>query len=140
MSDLKTTPNKASTAAFLKTVEDDQKRKDCKELLAMMKEITSEKPVMWGQSIVGFGSYHYKYATGREGDWFTTGFSPRKQNLTIYIMIGFDKYPAIMKKLGKYKAGKSCLYVKKLDDIDRGLLRKLIAQSVKDLKKCYPSE
>ena len=137
MAELKTRQNNASPAAFIKGVEDEQKRKDCRELLALMKEVTGKPPKMWGDSMVGFGSYHYKYASGHEGDWFVTGFSPRKQNLTIYIMLGFDRYEPLMKKLGKYKLGKSCLYVKKLDDIDRGLLRELVAQSLKDMEKIY---
>jgi hypothetical protein len=86
---------------------------------------------MWGSSIIGFGSYHYKYESGREGDWFLTGFSPRKQNLTLYIMAGFAQYDELMKKLGKYKTGKSCLYVKSLADIDLATLKTLIQQSVK---------
>lgn len=92
---------------------------------------------MWGTSIVGFGNYHYKYASGREGDYFVTGFLPRKQNITIYIMPGFTRYEAMMSKIGKYKTGKSCLYIKKLDDIDRDLLRELISQSVKDMAEIY---
>ena len=87
-------------------------------MLEMMQELTGEKPEMWGPSIVGFGSYHYKYASGREGDWFLTGFSPRKQSLTLYIMSGFSRYEELMEKLGKYKTGKSCLYIKKLEDVD----------------------
>lgn len=137
MSKLKTTVNKASVAAFLQSVDDEQKRKDCREVMALMKEVTGKRALMWGSSIVGFGSYHYHYQTGREGDWPVTGFSPRKQNLTIYIMPGFSRYSSLLKKLGKYKTGKSCLYVKKLDDIDRKLLRQLIVRSVADMKKMY---
>ena len=90
---------------------------------------------MWGDSIIGFGSYRYKYASGREGEWCLTAFSPRKQNLTIYIMTGFDKYDGLMKKLGKHKTGKSCLYIKKLDDIDTEVLKELITQSVEAMKR-----
>ena len=97
----------------------------------MMREITGERPKMWGSSIVGFGSYHFKYASGREGDWPVTGFSPRKQALTLYIMTGFEKHGALMKKLGKYKTGKSCLYIKKLEDVDQVTLRKLIVRAAK---------
>ena len=101
----------------------------------MMADITGEKPVMWGPSVVGFGSYHYKYASGREGDWMITGFSPRKQALTLYIMPGFDRYDDLMVKLGKYKTGKSCLYINKLEDVDKNILHELIAHSVKYMNK-----
>ncbi len=137
MAELKTKPTKASVSQFLKGVEDDQKRRDAREILALMKEITGKRPKLWGTSIVGFGTYHYKYQSGREGDWPVTGFSPRKQNLAIYIMPGFSRYPSLMKKLGKYKTGKSCLYLKKLEDVDLKVLRQLVSQSVKDMKKMY---
>ena len=130
MAELKTKKNNASVSAFLATVEDDQKRRDCKAVVKIMKEVTGARPKMWGASIVGFGSYHYKYASGREGDWMLTGFSPRKQNLTLYIMDGFKGRAALMKKLGKHKTGKSCLYVKKLEDIEMDVLRELITRSV----------
>ena len=100
-----------------------------------MQEVTQEEPMMWGDSIVGFGSYHYKYTSGREADWFQIGFSPRKQNLTIYIMDGFEKYENLLKKLGKHKLGKSCLYINKLEDISILVLKKLISESVKHVKK-----
>lgn len=103
----------------------------------MMRRATGKRAKMWGSSIVGYGAYHYKYASGREGDWAITGFSPRKQNLVVYIMPGFDKFPALMKKLGKYKTGKSCLYLNKLDDVDQNVLEKLIAESVKVMRKRY---
>lgn len=137
MAELKTKPTEEDPSKFLKGIEDDQKRTDCLELLALMEAITGKKPKMWGTSIIGFGNYHYKYASGREGDYFVTGFSPRKQNLTIYIMPGFTPYEAVMSKIGKYKTGKSCLYIKKLDDIDRDLLRELISQSVRDMAEIY---
>ena len=137
MSELKTKPTKASVAAFLNSVEDDQRRRDTREVVKLMKEITGKRAKMWGSSIVGFGTYHYKYKSGREGDWPVTGLSPRKQNLAIYVMPGFSRYSALMKKLGKYKTGKSCLYLKKLDDVDRKVLRQLIARSVADMKKLY---
>ena len=130
MAELKTKRNDGSVEDFLNSVEDEAKRDDCYQVLNIMKEITGEEPKMWGGSIVGFGSYHYKYASGREGDWFVTGFSPRKQALTLYIMAGFSKYDELMSKLGKYKTGKSCLYIKKLDDIDEEVLRELITTSV----------
>ena len=111
-------------------MENEQKRKDCRELLKVMKQITKAQPKMWGPSIVGFGRYRYRYATGREGESFLAGFSPRAQSLTIYIMSGFSKHPELMKKLGTYKTGKSCLYVKRLDDVDPHVLKKLIEASV----------
>lgn len=123
--------------AFLQGVEDEQKRQDSFELLALMEEITGVAPQMWGGSIIGFGSYHYVYESGREGDWFLTGFSPRKQNLSLYIMSGFDRYEALMERLGKHKTGKSCLYVKQLTDLDRGVLRELITDSVRYLREKY---
>ncbi len=135
MADLKTKLNDASVADFLNTVEDVQKRKDCLELVELMKEITGEDPKMWGDSIVGFGTYHYKYASGREGDWMQVGFAPRKQSLTLYIMSGFSRYEALMKDLGTFKTGKSCLYVKRLSDVDRAVLRELVALSVEHVKK-----
>ncbi|MEJ2103609.1 MAG: DUF1801 domain-containing protein, partial [Ignavibacteriaceae bacterium] len=122
MADLKTKPNKASVEKFLNSVKDEKKRTDSFKILEMMKKITKEEPIMWGPSIIGFGSYHYKYASGREGDFFVTGFSPRKQNLTLYIMSGFKRSPELMKKLGKYKTGSSCLYINKLEDVDLKVL------------------
>ena len=134
MADLKTKPNKASVEKFLNSVKDEKKRTDSFKILEMMKKITKEEPIMWGPSIIGFGSYHYKYASGREGDFFVTGFSPRKQNLTLYIMSGFKRSPELMKKLGKYKSGSSCLYINKLEDVDLKVLKTLIAESVKYMK------
>ena len=99
-------------------------------MLRIMEEIVGEPPKMWGGSIIGFGSYHYKYASGREGDWMLTGFSPRKQSLTLYIMSGFSRYDELLSKLGKYKTGKSCLYIKKLEQVDAAVLKELIAASV----------
>jgi len=131
----KTQPTKASVKKFLDAVENEQKREDSYAILEMMERITGEKAVMWGDSIIGFGSYTYKYASGRTGDWPVTGFSPRKSSLTIYIMTGFKDYPKIMKNLGKHKTGSSCLYIKKLDDIDLKLLEKLIVDSVKRMRK-----
>lgn len=137
MAELKTKATKASVATFLRTVDDERKHNDAREVMALMKDVTGKRPKMWGPSIVGFGSYHYRYGSGREGDWPVTGFSPRKQYLTIYIMPGFSRYAPLMKKLGKYKTGKSCLYLKKLDDVDRKVLRRLVARSVTDMKKMY---
>ena len=134
MAELKTKPNKASIEKFLNSVKDEKKRTDSYKILGLMKKITKEEPVMWGPSVVGFGKYHYKYESGREGDFFITGFSPRKQNLTLYIMSGFKKYPELMKKLGKYKTGSSCLYINKLEDVDMKVLKELISESVKYIK------
>ena len=134
MAELKTKPNKVSVEKFLKSIKDEKKREDSFKVLELMKKITKEEPVMWGPSIVGFGKYHYKYASGREGDWFLTGFSPRKQNLTIYIMSGFKHYNELMKKLGKHKTGSSCLYINTLENIDMKVLKELITESVKYMK------
>lgn len=138
MAELKTKKTDASVDDFLAGIDDEQRRKDSEAVLALMKKITKAPPKMWGTSIVGFGSYHYRYASGQEGDWPLVGFSPRKQNLTVYIMAGFDDYPELMAQLGKYKTGKSCLYLKRLSDIDTKVLEKLIAASVKDMKERYP--
>ena len=135
MAELKTKVNDASVEDFLNTVEDRQKREDCFEILKMMKQVTKEKPKMWGTSIIGFGSYHYKGASGREGDWMLTGFSPRKQNLTLYLMGGFDLHKDLLKKLGKHKTSVGCLYIKKLDDVDKKVLKALVTESVKTMKK-----
>jgi hypothetical protein len=133
MAKLKTQKTNASVTAFLKSVADDDRRKDCQTLVRIMKRAVGAEPKMWGSSIVGFGHYHYKYASGREGDWFLTGFSPRKQDLTLYIMAGFDRYDALMGKLGKHKTGKSCLYLKRLADVDVAVLEELISASVKHM-------
>lgn len=137
MAELKTKPNKQSVKAFVDAVEDLQKRKDCRSIIKLMRKLTGEKPKMWGDSIVGFGTYHYKYKSGHEGDWMLTGFSPRKQNLTIYIMSGFSNYHDLLSNLGKHKTSKSCLYVKRLGDIDTNILSELITRSVKYMKETY---
>lgn len=137
MAEPKTKLTKASVEKFLNAIKDKKRREDCFAVVELMKTITKEDPKMWGTSIVGFGTYHYVYASGREGDWPMTGFSPRKQNLTLYIMPGFEKYSELMGKLGKYKTGKSCLYINQLEDVDQGTLKKLIKLSVQDVKKHY---
>lgn len=129
MSELKTQKNDGDVEAFLHSVENKRRREDSFVILDLMREVTGEPGALWGTSIVGFGSYHYKYASGREGDWFVTGFSPRKQNMTLYIMPGFEQYNDLLSKLGKHKTGKSCLYINKLDDVDLDVLRELVAQS-----------
>lgn len=133
--ELKTKVNEASVEDFLKTVSHEQIRADCFEIAKLMQQVTKAEPKMWGSSIVGFGSYHYKGASGREGDWMLVGFSPRKQNLTLYIMAGFERYDELMKKLGKFSTGKSCLYIKKLADVDKKVLKELVSESVKFMKK-----
>jgi len=139
MSDLKTKPEKTDPREFIAKVKPESKRKDAETVMTMMERLSGEQPVMWGPSMIGFGSYHYKYDSGREGDWFLTGFSPRKSNFSLYIMAGFDKYEKLMSKLGKYKTGKSCLYVKKLDDIDLDVLEELITGSLVYMKEKYDS-
>ena len=129
MAEPKTKKNEGNVEAFLHKVENKQRRDDSFAVLDLMRETLGEEPKMWGTSIVGFGSYTYKYATGRTGDWMLTGFSPRKQALTLYIMAGFDGYPELMGRLGKYKTGKSCLYIKKLSDVDPDVLKELVKKS-----------
>ena len=137
MSGNKTIPNSASVDGFLYKISQPQKKEDAIFLLEMMKEITGEIPVMWGPSIIGFGSYHYKYASGREGDMMLTGFSPRKQNFSLYIMAGFERYETLLEKLGKHGKGKSCLYIKRLADIDIDVLKALITSSYNYFNKKY---
>lgn len=129
MSDLKTRPTDQNPEDFLEKVEHPTRKSDGFELLEMMKEITKEEPVMWGSSIIGFGSYHYKYASGREADWLKTGFSPRKRSLSVYISQGFDGYEELLMKLGKHRLGKGCLYINKLADIDEDVLKQIIMKS-----------
>jgi hypothetical protein len=135
MAELKTKRNKGDVTAFLNGVPDDGKRRDSFAILELMKKVTGEEPEMWGESIVGFGSYRYKYASGREGDWLLVGFSPRKQNLTLYIMSGFDEYDQLLEKLGKHTTGKACLYIKKMKDVDTDVLEEIIQKSVAHMTK-----
>jgi hypothetical protein len=130
MAELKTKETRASVAAFLNKISDEQRRKDCQTVLELMERATGEKPKMWGSSIVGFGRYKYRYASGHEGEWPIIGFSPRKSDLTLYIMPGFEEYESLLARLGKYKTGKSCLYLKRLDDVEIPVLKKLISKSV----------
>ena len=134
MAENKTTPTTKSVPKFLEQIEDPKKRADSKAISALMERISGSVPKMWGDSIVGFGDYRYKYASGREGDWFLVGFSPRKQNLTLYIMGYLEFYPDHLERLGKFKHGKGCLYIKKLEDIDLDVLESLIATSIERLK------
>lgn len=129
MAEIKTKVNEASVEEFLSNVENEQKRKDSFEILKIMQQVTKQEPKMWGPAIIGFGSMHYKYESGREGDMPQIGFSPRKQNLTLYIGVGDDSDNPLLKKLGKYTTGKVCLYIKKLADVDRNVLHELIADS-----------
>ena len=138
MTALKTTQNEDSVDEFLKSIEDPEKQKTSLQILDIIKEISGKEPKMWGDSIIGFGKYHYKYATGREGDWMRIAFSPRKQNFSIYIMDGFDNHSELMEKLGKYKTGRSCLYIKKLQDIDINILKELMKKSLLNMEKMYP--
>jgi hypothetical protein len=133
MAELKTKKTSASVSAFLDSVADESVRKDCRTLVQMMKKATKAQPKMWGPSIVGFGDYRYKYESGREGDWFRAGFSPRKNALTLYVMSGIPKHAELMSKLGKHKIGKGCLYIKHLSDVDMKVLEQLIERSVKSL-------
>ena len=137
MAENKTQPTKAKVADFLAGIDDSQKKKDCQIIAKIMREATGKRAVMWGDSIVGFGQYHYKYASGLEGDFMVTGYSPRKQNLVIYIMPGFKKYSALLKKLGKHKHSSSCLYIKRLSDADEKVLAQLVSRSVKDMCRMY---
>jgi hypothetical protein len=126
MAELKTKKTQTSVAEFLAGVADEQRRADAETVCALMKDVTGAEPVMWGSSIVGFGTYHYVYATRREGDWPAVGLSPRKQNLTVYISAGFDGYADLLRRLGNHSTGKSCLYVKRLSDVDMDVLRQLV--------------
>lgn len=139
MSALKTRKTGASVTAFLKSVENPDRRRDCRRIAAMMRAATGARPAMWGSSMVGYGRYHYRYASGREGDWFECGYAPRAQTIAVYIMPGFGPFEHLMKRLGKYRTGKSCLYIKRLDDVDIDVLSKLIAESVVEIRRRYPS-
>jgi len=132
MAELKTRVTKASVDQFLQGIKDEKKREDCYQILKLMKKATKSEPKMWGPGIIGFGERHYVYESGRESDWFITGFSPRAQNLTLYTTSGFNS--ELLKKLGKYKTGKGCLYINKLEDVDLKVLNELIATSVKQAK------
>ena len=137
MAELKTRENTASVTAFLNGIEDEQKRADCKAIAKMMREATGKPARMWGTAIVGYDKYDYTYASGHSGTAMLTGFSPRAQNITVYIMPGFSKVDALMKKLGKYKTGKSCLYIKRLADVDQEILSQLIKESVREMRRNY---
>lgn len=137
MAEQKTKPTEQSVESFLDTIADESVRDDCASLIKLMKKVTGAKPKMWGASIVGFGQYHYKYESGHEGDSCLTGFSPRKQNISVYVMPGFTGQTDLLNKLGKHKAGKGCLYIKRLADVDVKVLEKMIDHSVKHLRDKY---
>jgi hypothetical protein len=138
MAEIKTKQNDSCVTDFLNSVSDEKKRQDSFTILELMQEVTGAQPKMWGDSIVGFGTYHYKYASGREGDWFLVGFSPRKQNLTLYIMSGLDQSENLLQDLGKYTTGKSCQYINRVADIDLQTLQKLVERSVEHMERTNP--
>ncbi len=137
MAELKTRPGKASVSAFIDGIEDKQKRADARTVASMMRRATGSRARMWGDSIVGYGTYKYTNAKGEDQEFMVTGFSPRKQALTVYIMPGFSDFESLMKRLGKYKTGKSCLYIKRLSDVNERVLEQLIGRSVKLMRKKY---
>jgi hypothetical protein len=131
MAEIKTKPTRENASDFLSRITDDQRRTDCLVLLDMMKTATGAEPVMWGESIVGFGSYRYRYESGRQVEWFTVGFSPRKSDLTLYLMpYSFDRFQDLLSGLGKHRLGKGCLYIKRLADVNQVVLQELIEQTV----------
>ena len=140
MAENKTKATRASVTDFVNGIEPSERRADVRKVAAMMRRATGKRAKMWGSSIVGYGEYHYKYDSGREGDFMVTGYSPRKQALTVYIMPGFSHFDAEMKKLGKYKTGRSCLYIKRLSDVDEKVLERLITKSVKHMRKHYETK
>lgn len=138
MADLKTKPTEASVEDFLATVAEDR-RAECEALVALIRRATGEEPRMWGPSMVGFGSYHYRYESGREGDWFLAGFSPRKKDLTVYVMAGFTGFEELLARLGRHKTGKSCLYLRSLAEVDADVLEELVRRSAEHVARQYPA-
>ncbi|WP_291722756.1 DUF1801 domain-containing protein [Bernardetia sp.] len=139
MSENKTKPTQKSVEEFLNSIENEQRKKDAFEVLELMKSVTGLEPKMWSDSMVGFGSYHYKYESGREGDYMITGFAPRNSNLSIYIINGFEKYQDLLEKLGKHKTSVSCLYITKLEKIDKDILKEIITDSFNYMCENYPT-
>ena len=137
---MKTTPTAANVDDFIDAIDDAQKREDSRVIATMMADLTGAPAQMWGPSIIGFGTYHYRYASGREGDFLEVGFSPRKRALTLYIMAGFSQYRELLSRLGKFTLGKSCLYIKRLADVDPRVLRELVEQSVAHVREKHPSD
>jgi hypothetical protein len=141
MAELKTRPTDASVEDFIAAVDGEERRADCRTLVDLMRRVTGAEPMMWGPSIVGFGTYHYRYASGREGDWMLAGFSPRKRELTVYVMAGFSGADETLARLGKHRASSgSCLYIKRLSDIDIDVLEELVRASIDHLRSTYPTE
>lgn len=132
MSELKTKQTDASVDAYLESLSDPRQREDARAIVVLMSDVSGEPPRMWGESIVGFGTYHYRYASGREGNWMRIGFSPRKQNLTIYLSSGIEQHQDLLDQLGKHKTGKGCLYIKRLADVDQVMLRQLVERSIEE--------
>ena len=130
----KTQPTDASVDDFIESIGDEGVRTDVTDLRALMSEVTGEDPVMWGDAIVGFGRYRYRYASGREGEWFLTGFAPRAKNLTLYVMSGFEGHDDLLARLGPHSTGASCLYLTSLDRIDRPVLREIVERSVAHMR------
>lgn len=139
MGEAKTAKSDASVRKFLDGIEDTEKRADCRTIAKMMRRATGKRPMMWGASIVGYGSYNYRYASGREGTWFEVGFSPRARNISIYVMPGFSAFGELLDRLGRHTTGKSCLYVGRLADVDRQVLERLIEESVRIMRERYGS-
>lgn len=135
MSENKTKPTEVDVNEFLNQIENPGQKEDTQKIINIMKEVTGEEPKLWGDSIIGFGEYRYKYASGREGDWFLTGVSPRKKSTSLYLSYGYENHTSLMEKPGKYKTGKACLYIKKLDDVNENALKKLISRGVEEIKK-----
>lgn len=140
VAELKTQPSGLRVGDFIKEIESDQVRKDCRQIMRIMREVTAKRPVMWGSSLVGYDRYQYQYASGHSGEWPITGFSPRKRNLSIYIMPGFEDYQDLLRDLGKHKHAKSCLYINQLADVDETVLKKLIDRSVADMRRRYQGD
>jgi len=138
MAELKTKETAASVEAFLDGIADEARRADCRALVAMMREITGAEPKLWGASIVGFGTYHYRYASGHEGDTCLAGFSPRKKELTLYLLPGLDRFRPLLDRLGRHREGKGCLYLRRLADVDTAALHELVAASVAEARRMYP--
>ena len=140
MAELKTRPTRASVTAFVDAIDDPQKRKDVKRIATMMRQATGARACMWGDAIVGYGRYRYTNTAGKDFEWMLTGYSPRKQAISVYIMCGFDGFKDLMTRLGKHKTGKSCLYIKRLSDVDEKVLAELIAASVKRMRERYETD
>jgi uncharacterized protein DUF1801 len=138
MAELKTKVNNASVVKFLASINNEQQRKDSFEILELMKKATGNEPNMWGDAIIGFGTYHYKYASGREGDWMRIGFSPRKGKISLYLMCGVEHEKKILDRIGKYKHGKSCFYINKMADVKKDVLAELIQSAIEKMDEKYP--